>query len=48
MPRLLAISHFLNFDAATVQGWPLIEGSIYCTEAPSVWLLFNIVGSSVR
>ena len=33
----------LNFDAATIQGRPLIEGGVYCTEALSVQLLFNIV-----
>ena len=35
------ISHVLNFDMATIQGWPLIEGDVYCTEAPSMWLLFS-------
>ena len=28
-------SHVLNFDVATIQGWSLIKGGIYCTEAPS-------------
>ena len=37
------ICHVINFDAATIQGWPLIDGDIYCIEAPSVRLLFNIV-----
>ena len=26
------ISHVIIFDAATIQGRPLIEGGIYCTE----------------
>ena len=25
-----------KFDTATIKGWPLIEGGIYCTEAPEV------------
>ena len=33
----------LNFDVATIQEWPLIEGGVYCTEALSMRLLFNIV-----
>ena len=33
--------HVLKLDAATIQGWILFEGSVYCTEAPSMWLLFN-------
>ena len=37
------ISHLLNFDAATIQGRLLIEGGIYCTEIPSMRLLFNII-----
>ena len=49
MPRLLlgSFSNLSNLDAATIQGRPLIEGSIYCTEAPSVRLLFNIVQSNL-
>ena len=42
------ISHLLNFDATTIQGQPLIEGSVYCIEAPSIWLLFNIGRSWLR
>ena len=26
------INHIFNFDVATIQGWPLIKGGIYCTE----------------
>ena len=37
----------LNFDVATIQERPLIEGGVYCTEALSMWLLFNIVWSSL-
>ena len=37
------ISHF---DVATIQGQPIIEGGIYCTEAPSMQLLYNIVLSN--
>ena len=33
----------LNFDVATIQEQPLIEGGVYCTEALSMRLLFNIV-----
>ena len=33
----------LNFDVATIQERPLIEGGVYCTEALSMRLLFNIV-----
>ena len=33
----------LNFDAATIQGRPLIEGGVYCTEVLSVWQQFKIV-----
>ena len=40
---MATISRVLNFDAATIQGWPLVKDSVYCTEAPSVWLLVNIV-----
>ena len=40
---MATISQVLNFDVATIQGRSLTEGSIYCTEAPSVQLLFNIV-----
>ena len=39
---MITISHVLNFDAATIQGQPLIEGGIHCTEAHSLQLLFNI------
>ena len=35
------ISHGLKLDAATIQGWLLVEGGVYYTEAPSMWLLFN-------
>ena len=45
---MATISHLFNFDAATIQGQPLIKGGIYCTEVPSMWLLFNIVRSSSR
>ena len=37
------IIHALNFNVATIQGQPLIEGGIYCTEAPNVRLLFDQV-----
>ena len=40
---MATINHVLNFDAATIQVQALIEGGIYCTEAPSVQLLFNVV-----
>ena len=40
---MATIGHILYFDVATIQGRPLIEGSIYCTEEPSVRLLFNTV-----
>ena len=39
---MATISHVLNIDVATIQGRTLIEGGVYCTEAHSVWLLFNI------
>ena len=39
---LNSVATTLNFVAATIQGWPLIKGSVYCTEAPSLQLLFNI------
>ena len=42
----VTISHVLIFDVANIQERPLIEGGIYCTEAPCVQLLFNIVSSS--
>ena len=45
---MVTISNLLNFDVATIQGRPLIEGGVYCTEAPSMRLLFNIVRSSLR
>ena len=37
------ISHLLNFTVATIQGRPLIEGGVYCTEALSVQQLFDKV-----
>ena len=48
MLQLLTISHLLNFDAATVQGRPLIEGGIYCTEAPSVYSVVTIQYSWIK
>ena len=30
------ISHVLNFNATTIRGEPLIDGDVYCTEAPNV------------
>ena len=42
---MATISHVLIFDAAIIQGQPLIEDDAYCTKAPSVQLLFNILYS---
>ena len=33
---MATISHVLNFNVTTIQGGPLIDGGIYCTEEPSV------------
>ena len=38
---MATISHVLKLDVATIQGWLLFKGSIYCTEAVSVRLLFK-------
>ena len=42
------ISNLLNFDMASTQEQPLITGDVYCTKAPSMWLLFNMVRESLR
>ena len=45
MPRLLlAILQI----ATAIQGRRLIEGGVYCTEAPSMWLLFRSSLGQVR
>ena len=33
------ISHVLNLNVATIQGWPLIKGNTYCTEAHSAAII---------
>ena len=46
--HVATIIHVLNFNAATIQGWPLIEGGVYCTETPSVWRLFKQVKTTMH
>ena len=38
---MATITRVVKLDAATIQGRLLFEGSVYYTEASSMWLLFN-------